>query len=76
LGFYCKTLVSINLLDDPTPISRVINIEPRINAKARGILLFQHAGLALHMKEREYDLLKPIQRVFISFSEQQPLGTM
>ena len=31
----------------------VNNFEQRIDAKARGILLFQHAGIALHIKESE-----------------------
>ena len=33
-------------------------------------------GVALHRKERENDLMQPVGRVFIQFSEQQPLGTM
>jgi hypothetical protein len=59
----------------PTPL-QVNNMEPGINAKARGILLFQYAGVTLHRKERENDLMQPVGRVFIQFSEQQPLGTI
>jgi hypothetical protein len=54
----------------------VNNSEPGIIAKARGILLFQHAGVALHTKEREDNPTQPVWQVFIQFSEQQPLGTM
>jgi hypothetical protein len=44
-------------------------------AKARGILLFQHAGVTLHRKERERPhAARSVS--FIQFSEQQPLGTM
>jgi hypothetical protein len=51
------------------------NSELGINAKARGILLFQHAGVALYMKERERPHAAR-SASFIQFSEQQPLGTM
>jgi hypothetical protein len=42
----------------------VNNSETGIDAKARGILLIQHAGVALNM-ERENDPSQPIQRAFI-----------
>jgi hypothetical protein len=42
----------------------VNNSEPGINAKARGILLFQHAGVPLHMKEWENDPTELMHRVF------------
>ena len=48
----CNTLVSLNLLENP----QVNNVEKGIYAKARGILLFQHAGVALHTEERERPL--------------------
>jgi hypothetical protein len=54
----------------------VNNLELEINAKARGILLFQHAGVALYMKERENNPAQPVQQVFIQFSEQQSLDTV
>jgi hypothetical protein len=60
--------VSLNLLENP----QVNNVEKGIYAKARGILLFQHDGVALHMKGRENDNMQPIRQVFIQFSEQQP----
>jgi hypothetical protein len=44
------SLVSLNL---PDPLSEQLGVG--IDAKARGILLFQHAGVALQMKEREND---------------------
>jgi hypothetical protein len=46
-----------------------------LNAKARGILLFQHAWVALHTKEK-VKLCSPQWVFFIQFSEQQPLGPM
>ena len=52
------------------------NVESGIDAKAREMLLFKHAGLTLHRKERKNDHTQPIKQVFIKFSEQQPLGTM
>ena len=48
----CKALTSLNLPEIPW----VNNAELGINAKARGILLFQHAGVALHTEERERPL--------------------
>jgi hypothetical protein len=54
----------------------VNNAESGINAKARGILLFQQVGVALHTKEGENNTAQPIRQVFIQFSEQQPLSTM
>ena len=65
------SLVSLNL---PDPLSEQLGVG--IDAKARGILLFQHAGVALQMKERENDPIQRVWQVFIQFSEQQPLGTM
>ena len=38
-------------------------MELGVDAKARGILLFQHAGVALHMKERENDPPPPARSV-------------
>jgi hypothetical protein len=52
----------------------VNNAEMEIKAKARGILLIQHAGVALHM-ERENNFAESVQGAFIHFSKQQPLGT-
>jgi hypothetical protein len=39
----------------------VNNVELGISAIAKGILLLQHAGVALHTKEREN---RPVQPVF------------
>jgi hypothetical protein len=53
----------------------VNNVEIGIDAKARGILLVQHAGVALCV-ERENNPTQPVQGAFIQISKQQPLGTM
>jgi hypothetical protein len=44
----------------------VNNAETGLDAKARGILLIQHAEGALYM-ERENDLAQPIRRAFVQF---------
>jgi hypothetical protein len=66
----CKTLMSLNLLETHW----VNNTESGINVKARGILLFQHAGVAHTHKGQRTTTRSPW--IFIQFSEQQPLGTM
>jgi hypothetical protein len=43
------------------------NSELSINAKARGILLFQHAGVDLYMKEKENDPHSPFSEYLYSF---------
>jgi hypothetical protein len=42
-------------------------MELGINVKARGILMSQHAGVTLHMKERENKTTQPTWRVFTVF---------
>lgn len=49
------------------------DMEWRIDAKSKRDLLFQHVGAVLHVRENSY--AQPIQRAFIQFSGQQPLGT-
>ena len=50
--------------------------ESGTDAKSKRNLLFQCVGVVLHMNVRENGPVQDIWRVFIQFSEQQPLGTM
>jgi hypothetical protein len=48
----------------------VNNEKQEIDAKARGILLFQHAEVILHRKEGENGQAQLVRRVFIQLLEE------
>jgi hypothetical protein len=52
------------------PPPQVNNEKQEIDAKARGILLFQHAEVILHRKEGENGQAQLVRRVFIQLLEE------